>query len=309
MKNFYYFSKSRLQFVEIKNHKLKLAIFALGIFIFSSMAIFTGKAAFNSVFGSPKDISELRNENSFLNNKIKEITTQYDKLNSQLESLIKVNSELRLASNLPPLTDEERLAGTGGGSFDNTLDFLKSDNKEELRTAFEKIDEVSKKFAFEKENFNKITKAIEHNKKLFGALPAIKPSRGVLALNGFGIRYHPILRVNKMHEGIDIITDVGTDVFATGDGVVDFVGSKGGFGLAVEINHGFGYRTIYAHLSKSLVKEGMKITRGTIIAKTGNSGLSSGPHLHYEVIHNGMNKNPMEFFFDDFSLSQLANKN
>ena len=105
-----------------------------------------------------------------------------------------------------------------------------------------------------------------------------------------------------MHEGVDIITNIGTPVNASGGGKVDFVGYKGGFGLCIEIDHGFGYRTVYGHLSANLVSIDQKVSRGQIIAKTGNSGLSSGPHLHYEIQHNGVKLNPMDFIFDDLRI-------
>ncbi|HEX7358776.1 MAG TPA: M23 family metallopeptidase, partial [Ignavibacteriaceae bacterium] len=90
---------------------------------------------------------------------------------------------------------------------------------------------------------------------------------------------------------------------------VVFVGYKGGYGLAVEVDHGFGYQTIYAHLSSVNVKEGQVVKRGDVIAKSGNSGLSSGPHLHYEVLHNGQNLNPSEFFFDEYSYFESNHSN
>ena len=111
-----------------------------------------------------------------------------------------------------------------------------------------------------------------------------------------------------MHDGIDIIADVGTPVYSSGNGRVIFVGHKGGYGLAVEINHGFGYHTIYAHLSKVLVREGQKVLRGSLIAKTGDSGLSTGPHLHYEVEHDGVKENPAGFFFDNLGFFELTAK-
>jgi murein DD-endopeptidase MepM/ murein hydrolase activator NlpD len=120
---------------------------------------------------------------------------------------------------------------------------------------------------------------------------------------------HPILRINKMHTGIDIINDVGTPVKATGKGKVTFVGIKGGYGLTIEIDHGFGYQTIYAHLSAVNVREGQNVNRYQSIGKSGNSGLSSGPHLHYEVLHNGQNLNPSEFFFDEYSYFESNNSN
>ncbi|MDP2302966.1 MAG: M23 family metallopeptidase [Ignavibacteria bacterium] len=309
MKKFYYFSKSKLQFVEIQNHKQKFLYTTLGIFAVSIVVVFLGIYLYNQIFNSYKDLTDLRKENFTLKQKISEITDQYTHLDEQLQKLIVTNNDLRIAANLPPLTNDERLVGTGGGSFDNFIDFLKTDDKKELQTALSKINEVSRKVAFEKDNFQTISVALKNNEALFSSLPAIKPSKGVVGTNGFGFRYHPILRINRMHDGIDIITDVGTDVFAPGSGTVEYVGSRNGFGLTVEINHGFGYRTIFAHLSKVLIKEGMKVDRGKLIAKTGNSGLSSGPHLHYEVLHKGINKNPEEFFFDDIDLFQIAKKN
>lgn len=103
-----------------------------------------------------------------------------------------------------------------------------------------------------------------------------------------------------MHEGVDIIGDVGTDVYATGDGVVRYAGrTQGGYGAVIEITHGYGYSTLYAHLSKVLVRPGRRVTRGQLIAKSGRSGLVSGPHLHYEVRYKGRKQNPVDYFFDD----------
>jgi murein DD-endopeptidase MepM/ murein hydrolase activator NlpD len=101
---------------------------------------------------------------------------------------------------------------------------------------------------------------------------------------------------------------MGTPVYASGKGTIDFIGYRGGLGLAIEIDHGFGYRSIYGHLSGTNVKIGEKVMRGKLIAKTGNSGLSSGPHLHYEVHHNGVKQNPVEFFFDDLNFFELTKK-
>ena len=123
------------------------------------------------------------------------------------------------------------------------------------------------------------------------------------------MRIHPVLNILRMHDGIDIIAEVVTSVFATGKGTVDFIGIKGGYGLCVEINHGFGYTTLYGHLSSVNVILGQKVLRGTVIARSGNSGLSSGPHLHYEVTHDGIKLDPYGFFFDDMNIFTLNHKN
>lgn len=302
MKKFYYYSKRRLEFKEIKNYKLKFFLISIGIFIVSSVVISVGIMMFNQFYNTDKSMADLKRENSFLKEKVNEFANKFSNLNTELEKLAATNNDLRIASNLPPISGEERKLGIGGGDFKNILDFIDSKDKRELEDAISFIDEVDRKFSFEKNNFTEISSALAENKKLFKALPAIKPCKGTLALHGFGMRYHPILHVRRMHEGVDIICDKGTLIHAPGDGIVTFVGVKGGLGLTVEIDHGFGYKTIYGHLSRTLVREGLSVSRGSTIAKSGNSGLSSGPHLHYEVMHNGVNKNPLEFFFDDLYL-------
>ncbi len=130
--------------------------------------------------------------------------------------------------------------------------------------------------------------------------PFPAPVGDVMGVHGFAMRVHPVLRVYRMHEGVDIIGDVGTDVYATGDGVVRYAGrTQGGYGAVIEITHGYGYSTLYAHLSKVLVRPGRRVTRGQLIAKSGRSGLVSGPHLHYEVRYKGRKQNPVDYFFDD----------
>lgn len=309
MKKFYYFSKHHLKFVEIKNYKLKMLAGAVAVFVFASAVIFTGITVYNAVFDKSADIVELRKENQFLKSKIKESASIYGTLNSKLDSLRNSNRELRVAANLPPQDEQATNLNTGGSGFNNLLGFLASGNDEQIKNSLGFIEQVKNKFNAELEHSATIRDAFANNQKLYKSIPAIKPCSGTLAEHGFGMRLHPILGIVRMHNGLDILTDVGTEVFAPGDGVVVFSGEKGGFGNVVEIDHGFGYRTIYGHLSASKVKEGQRVTRGMLIAKTGNTGLSSGPHLHYEVLHNGVNLDPQGFFFDDTDLfnSQMAN--
>lgn len=118
------------------------------------------------------------------------------------------------------------------------------------------------------------------------------------------MRRHPILGVRKFHHGIDINCNYGTEVRSPGDGKVIVVERQAGFGLVVEVDHGFGYKTIFAHLSKAEVKIGEKVKRGQLIARSGNSGLSTGPHLHYEVYHDGISLDPTNFF-DDLTFFDL----
>jgi murein DD-endopeptidase MepM/ murein hydrolase activator NlpD len=305
MKKLYYFSKSKLQFMEVKHYKTKLFTFlSIGVLCIVAL-IFTIYSVSLSWFGIDTYTS-LSNENRLLRDKLDKVVTQYQSLNNELESLVKINNELRIAANLEPVSEDEQMIGVGGGYFDNTLDFLSSDSNLKLQQALNYMDEVTRKINFEKKQYFDISLKLKENEKLFEALPAIKPCEGTLAMNGFGMRIHPILNVKRMHDGIDIITDRGTPVYATGNGIAESVGYQGGLGLTIEIDHGFGYRSIYAHLSKTRIKEGQKISRGDLIGNSGSSGLSSGPHLHYEIHHNGVKQNPVEFFFDDLNFFEYS---
>jgi len=131
---------------------------------------------------------------------------------------------------------------------------------------------------------------------LVSSIPNIKPVNGSIT-SLFGMRVHPIYNLSLFHQGIDIATSEGTRVQTTGDGIVAFSGYDSGYGQRVTINHGYGYKTTYAHLSKVLVRQGQKVNRGDIIALSGNSGVSTGPHLHYEVQKENVKVNPMNYFF------------
>lgn len=302
MNNFYYFSKTKLKFIEIKNFSRKFLSLVVILVLIVSTMLFGGYFLITSFINSDSQLSSLKAENKELSDKLTEVVSLYKKLNSSIDSLSSINNELRVAANLPPVSAEDKSLGTGGGTFDNILNFSKRNSKIDLDELSEFIDNVQNKIAFEKSNYMEISNTLKSNQQLFAAIPAIKPASGTVAEHGFGMRVHPILGITRMHEGIDIITGIGTPVYAPGGGTIEFVGNKGGFGLCIEIEHGFGYRTVLGHLSEADVKVGQKINRGTFLARTGNSGLSTGPHLHYEVHHNGIALNPTDFIFDDLNL-------
>ena len=307
MKKLYYFSSSKLQFVEVKNFRRKLILYFFAAVLILSTTVYGTLNIISEVTGSAKSLSTLKKENKFLQNKLEETANLYKNLDSELDSLMNVNNTLRVAANLPPVSDEEKMVGVGGGYFDNDIDFINGEVAEDLKQALTYVDEVNRKVEFEKAQYREISNKITENERLFKSLPAIKPCSGIIGA-GFGMRMHPILNIRRMHEGIDIVTNIGTPVHAAGDGRIEFAGRKGGYGLCVEVNHGFGYKTIYGHLSKIEVKRGQKVKRGFEIAKSGTSGLSTGPHLHYEVEHNGVKLNPVDFFFDDINFFAIADK-
>ena len=156
--------------------------------------------------------------------------------------------------------------------------------------------------------FRLLISEINKNEDRLSHTPAIQPISNKdlkRTSSGFGMRYHPILKIRKMHNGMDFVSPIGTPIYATADGKVQISSeSFHGYGKYVRIDHGYGYKTAYAHLNELKVKVGQTIKRGDIIGTLGNTGLSTGPHLHYEVIYNNKFVDPINHYFHDLSIEQ-----
>lgn len=248
-------------------------------------------------------IASLKNENKALKKEIERLADSYRELLNDVDEISELNSELRISANLEPISDEEKMLGVGGSEsyLSNNINI----RDVEVQNLIESVNEMIKEVKFEKSQTTEIAEKLSMNQELHKCIPAIIPASGNYSIHDFGIRRHPILGIRRFHHGIDINCNTGTDVRTPGNGKVIVVERQAGFGLVVEIDHGFGYKTIFAHLSKAEVKVGQKVNRGQVIAKSGNSGLSSGPHLHYEVHHNGISIDPTDFFFDDLTFFDL----
>lgn len=302
MKKFYYFSKTKLKFVEIKNFYRKFLFLVIFFSFLISFFLFGSFLVYNEFVNPDWEVKSLQRKNLQWKEQFQSLLEKYRSLNMQIDTLLKSSNELRLVTNLEPINSEDSLAGTGGNIFGNFEPGTPSDVKELLNEISSYVIDLSAKVALEKESYNEIKEALKSNEKLYEAIPAIKPVDGIFG-DQFGMRIHPILKIRRMHDGQDIIVDIGTKIYAPGAGKVSFVGRRGGTGLTIEIDHGFGYTTIYGHLSKALVRQGQRVVRGDMIALSGNSGsLTTGPHLHYEVRHNGIPLDPRNFMYDDVNL-------
>ena len=202
-----------------------------------------------------------------------------------------------------PYPDYKRQLGTGG----NSMKYKKYENMEYGDLVIEiskKIELIEKKLASQSKSFDEVFDLTKEKQKMIKSIPSIQPvsNRDLTRIaSGFGLRMHPIYKIIKMHKGMDFTAPIGTEIYATGDGVVEKVGWVGGYGKTIMINHGFGYKTRYAHCSKYNCRKGQKVKRGDLIGFVGNTGQSSGPHLHYEVFKNNRQINPVNFFFNDLS--------
>ncbi len=301
-KRFYYSPNSSLELKEIKWFRTKVVGVVAALFILF-VAVFLGVNQFLNAFGAGHDkLMALQQENQVLLKKIGELNAQTKGLETTLNQLGDQGNNLRLMVDLPALDEETKAGGTGGAVVEPDAPVLSYDASSKLKDAAATIQKLISETQVQSQSYKQILGKYEFNKGYFSAMPALKPMDGYYSVKGFGLRMHPVLGMFRTHQGLDIINDVGTPVVASGDGVVEMAGqSGGGYGIAVMINHGYGFQTLYAHLSRAVVHEGDHVKRGMLIGKSGKTGLVTGPHLHYEVRYKGVCQNPMDYFLDDVS--------
>ncbi|MDX2432473.1 MAG: M23 family metallopeptidase [Bacteroides sp.] len=206
-----------------------------------------------------------------------------------------------------PWPATQRMAGVGGSE---KYSYLRSYQHSELLIKTNlNIDLLERRLVVQSTSFDEVIEMAGSKEERLAARPAIQPiSRKDLTRFGssFGMRFHPILKVVRPHEGIDLSARLGTSIYATADGKVLQAGYRaGGFGKKVLLDHGFGYRTLYGHCNEVLVKPGQFVKRGEVIARVGSTGLSKAPHLHYEVHVNGRPVDPINYYANDLSLEEF----
>ncbi len=202
-----------------------------------------------------------------------------------------------------PYPSWKREPGTGGNprKYKRYRNWVHSDL---IIETHKRLESVRKKIAAQIESNDSLIVLVRRKEQMLQSIPSIQPVANKelrRIASGFGMRMHPILKIMKMHEGLDFTVDVGTDIYATGNGSILFAGWKSGYGKTVVIDHGFGYQTLYAHCHSFNVRKGQKVNRGDLIAYSGNTGMSSGPHLHYEVKYKGRATDPVNYLFNELS--------
>ncbi len=249
---------------------------------------------------SPKELM-LRQENEQLKEELSRLNKRYDQLATVAVDLQKRDDNIyRAIFESEPMPISERYPFLG--TTQKTASSNPSDASALLEEIYQKANRLTISMAAQSRSFDTIANLIGKKKEMLQSIPAIRPLPNCYEItSGFGYRYHPILKVLRPHTGIDISAKKGTPVYATADGVVSRQTPGGGYGNVIVINHGYSYQTLYAHLSKKAVKPGERVTRGQVIGYVGNTGLSTGSHLHYEVIKDGVRVNPVHFFFQDIT--------
>lgn len=242
------------------------------------------------------------------------LLTQYELLYKDLQTVEKVLAELEQRDNSlyrvifesDPIPSTIRQSGFGGVNKYSKLESL--DNSELVIRTAQKLDILSKQAYIQQKSYDEVMELARNKEQLVACMPAIMPiSNKTLkgTASGWGFRFHPIYKIRLFHYGMDFTAKIGTNVYATGDGIVKDVQSiGGGYGRWIMIDHGFGYCTRYAHLNGFNVKIGDHVKRGSVIGFVGNSGTSTGPHLHYEVLRNGKAVNPQYYYFKDLNAQE-----
>jgi hypothetical protein len=228
-------------------------------------------------------------------------------MEKQLSALAEMDDDVyREIFGADPIDDEVRTAGIGGVDKYTTLDDLQNGKK--LKQLHQKLDAMTSMSKVQEKSYAQLIKLAKEKSKMLASIPAIQPipNKNLKRVaSGFGYRVDPIYKTRKMHKGIDFTAPKGTKVYSTGDGVVKKVEhARWGYGSHIVISHGYGYTTLYGHLSRINVKPGQKVTRGQLIGLVGSTGKSTGPHLHYEVAKNGVEVNPVGYFYNDLTGAQ-----
>ncbi len=246
-----------------------------------------------------RELGRIREENETLRAELVLLGTQMSGLDATVRDHIHLANESRLLAGLPPFSEEVALLGVGGTPSDQPGGIggrLSPALERTVEVFRDRMQELSRQLAFQEESFVEVKQLIEVNRDRLDHIPTINPVQGRYYLSsGFGRRRDPFTGRPQHHNGLDFCAEIGTPFVATAAGEVVSVGRNGGMGKTIKIDHGNGYVTMYGHCEQILVSQGQVVRRGDVIGKVGNTGRSTGPHLHYEVRQHGRPVNPRPY--------------
>jgi len=302
-KSKYKFNPDSLSFDKVTLSIKDVLLRSLAFFVGSLLIAGIYYLVFAIFFDSPKEKA--------LHREIDQLTLQYELIQRDMGNLEKVIVQLqetddnlyRTIFEAEPIPVTLRQGGVGGVNRYKELEGFSNSNLVIATT--KKLDKLRKQIYIQSKSFDDLIALSMKKEDMLGSIPAILPISNkdlTRTASGFGNRIHPIYKIIKFHAGMDFTAPTGTEIYATGNGTVAAVNSsKRGLGNHIIIDHGFGYSTVYAHLSGFNIRQGQKVKRGDVIGYVGNTGLSVAPHLHYEVKLNGVNVDPVNYYFNDLS--------
>lgn len=249
-----------------------------------------------------------------LQREISELTLQYELLNSRMGQITEVlgdiqerdNNVYRTIFEAEPIPASIRQAGFGG--VDRYKELQGYNNSALMVETSKRLDMISKQLYIQSKSFDEVVVLVKGKEKLLASIPAIQPISNEDLRHqpsGFGWRTHPIYKTAEFHPGMDFAAAQGTEIYSTGDGTIERADALAqGYGNHIVINHGYGYKTLYGHMSKMAVRAGQVVKRGQLIGYVGSTGLSTAPHVHYEVMKAGEKMNPINYYYNDLTPEQ-----
>ena len=301
----YYYDTETCKYERVKTKTSDVILNALGILSLTVIVSIILIFIWVEYLPSPKEV--------MLQNQLKEQEYYISMLDKKLDALNEILTNVesrdddiyRVVLGAEPIDKSVRNAGIGGSDRYAEIEDKDIPHKDMIVDLSSKVDRLKRKLYIESKSQDEVVQLAENKEKLYAAIPAIQPisNEQLVALaSGFGIRIHPVYGVRKMHTGIDFAAPIGTPIYATADGKVAEVSVRfSGYGKMIEIDHGFGYRTRYAHMHDFAIRQGQNVKRGELIGYVGDTGLSTAPHLHYEVLRNNVQINPVHYFFNDLT--------
>ena len=285
-------SQDRLRQLKI-SYSLILGVIFIIVFLISSNIILTTNYVNTQVTINEAD--RLAMENKHLTSKFDKLKGEVAEISSRYSTLVEKEIQIRNIFNLPEISGDERQLGIGGP--DNIEMDKLSTALRVAHTTETDVDALLRLSTFELEKYEEVFGELQNKKDLLDHTPSICPSRGHYT-RGFGMKHDPFTGYKRFHGGIDIANKYGTPIYSSADGVIQATGRMSDLGKYVIIDHGYGYKTKYGHLKEIKVKRGQKVRRGDLVALMGNTGYSTGPHLHYEVIKHGQRVNPQQYILN-----------
>jgi murein DD-endopeptidase MepM/ murein hydrolase activator NlpD len=299
----YRYNPESLSYDKIRKPFWTMLLIFLSYFLVILAVAIVLNVAYGSLFDTPKE-KKLKRENA-------QLLLQYELLNGKVGTLETIIADIekrddniyRTIFNAEPIPRSIRDAGFGGvNRYEDLEGFDYSDIV--IQTA-KRLDKLTKAVYIQSRSYDEVIELAKRREEQLASVPAIMPISNddlTRTASGWGYRIHPIYKIRRMHWGMDFTAPTGTEVYATGNGVVENIErSRRGYGNKLVIDHGFGYKTLYAHLSDFNVRTGQNVKRGDVVAYVGSTGLSTASHLHYEVHVNGKKVNPIYYYFNDLT--------
>lgn len=291
----------------VTNSNRKIILNFLGLLTLSLVMAIGMIYLYQTHFMTIKE-SNLLTRNQEIKTDFQLLQSKLDQVKSEIEKLQNRDDKVyRTILNLEPIPNTVRIAGIGGtnkyGEFEESLI-----NQEMIMETYRNLDKLKGQMYIQTRSYDELEDVLGVKKEMWASRPAITPMSTadiIRYASGFGWRHHPTLGGVKFHWGIDLTADTGDNIYASGDGVIKKAQYSKSYGFVIYIDHGFGYETRYAHMSRFNVNEGDKVKRGDLIGFIGSTGRSKGPHLHYEVLYKGNKINPVPYLSKNLSSEEF----